>query len=474
MTFTTPTFLIFLVAMFATYWQFDRRGQNLIILAGSIVFYGWWDWRFLGLLLVSAGVDFEVARALARTTDPSRRRLLLAVSLVTNLGILGFFKYFDFFIASFEHGLRALGVHATSYSLRVILPLGISFYTFQALSYTIDVYRRQIDAVDDPVQYFCFITFFPHMVAGPIQRAVHLLTQFGEDRRFDDNTAADGARQMLWGFFKKMVVADALAPIVSAAYSNAATASGSDLLWASYAFAFQIYCDFSGYTDIAIGCAKLFGFRLTRNFAYPYFSRGITDFWRRWHISLSTWFREYLYIPLGGNRVARWRRKLNVFIVFVVSGFWHGANWTFVVWGAMHGIYYLVEPLLGLRAPSRDLSGDHAQFSFNDLLRIFITFQLVCVAWIFFRADTISRAFTILGRIGHAVATGRIVAPPVRWPFAGAAILLLVEWLQRRAPHGLALEGWSRPVRWAAYYVVVAALLLFAQLGFTPFIYFQF
>ncbi len=474
MTFTTPTFLVFLVVMFATYWLLDRKGQNLLIFAGSLVFYAWWDWRFLGLLLLSAGIDFVVARLLQRTTDPGRRRAFLGVSLASNLGILGFFKYFNFFVGSFAHMLTSLGMHADTSTLRIILPLGISFYTFQALSYTIDVYRRQLDAVDDPVQYFCFIAFFPHMVSGPIQRATHLLTQFGKQRRFDESDAADGARQMLWGFFKKMVVADNLAPMVSAAYSHASTASGSELLWATYAFAFQIYCDFSGYTDIAIGCAKLFGFHLTRNFAYPYFSRGIVEFWRRWHITLSTWFREYLYIPLGGNRVATWRKHLNVFIVFVVSGFWHGANWTFIAWGGLHGFFYLAEPVIGLRAPSRDLNHDHARFSTGDLLRIFVTFQLVCLAWIFFRADSISSGFTILHRIGSAVAAGQLGGPPRRSPFGWVVVMLVVEWLQRGRPHALAVQSWRRPARWAAYYATVAAILLFAQLQFIPFIYFQF
>jgi alginate O-acetyltransferase complex protein AlgI len=474
MTFTTPTFLIFLVATFSLYWVLGRRQQNILILAASLVFYGWWDWRFLGLLLLSAGIDFEVARRLMRTDTLARRRALLLVSLASNLGILAFFKYANFFISSFQDAATALGFHPDPFTLRIILPLGISFYTFQALSYTIDVYRKQLPAVDDPVQYFCFITFFPHMVAGPIQRAVHLLGQFGRDRAFDAAQASDGSRQMLWGFYKKMVVADNLAPLVSASYQNIGTASGSELLWATYAFAFQIYCDFSGYTDIAIGCAKLFGFNLTRNFAYPYFARSIDEFWRRWHISLSTWFREYVYIPLGGNRVGHRRQQANVAIVFLLSGFWHGANWTFVVWGLLHGIYYLGTPLIDRWGSRQRGLDDQAEWRLADLIRIALTFQLVCIAWVFFRADSFSDAGTILTKIGHALVRGQIERPPSFAPFGWVLLLLAVEWHRRGRSHALEIVPQGRTARWAIYYAIVVVILLHAQLAHTPFIYFQF
>ncbi len=475
MTFTTPVFLIFLTIVFAGYWLFERKAQNLWLLAASAVFYAWWDWRFLFLLLFTAGTDFLVGLNLERETRPGRRKLLLGISLATNLGTLGFFKYADFFIASFQSAAASVGVSVNPFALRLLLPIGISFYTFQALSYTMDVYRRQMEAVRDPIEYFCFITFFPHLVAGPINRSTTLLRQFHLDRHFDEAAAIDGARQMLWGFFKKMVVADNLDPIVAAAYGNVQGTGGWALLWATYAFAFQIYCDFSGYTDIAIGCARWFGIDLMRNFAFPYFSRDIGEFWRRWNISLSTWFRDYLYIPLGGSRVSMPRRVFNIMVTFTVSGFWHGAAWTYVAWGFLHGVFNSAHTLATRHGkPKRGdvAGGEHLIPRPRDLLLMFVCFNLVVSANFFFRADSVATSFAIIRKVAWALVSSVPSAPPKMLAFAG--LMIAVEWLQRRKTHALALDGLPRPLRHAIYYAVVAAIVLWAPLGASPFIYFQF
>jgi alginate O-acetyltransferase complex protein AlgI len=473
MLFTTPTFLIFLVVVFGLYWAVPHRlWQNGVILVASLVFYGSWDWRYLLLLLLIAGTDFLVARGMT-AASPTRKRVLLGISLATNLGALGFFKYFNFFSSNLHDLLSLAGFQADLFTLRVLLPVGISFYTFQALSYTIDVYRGRIRAIDNVVEYFCFITFFPHMVAGPIQQATHLLVQFDKQRRFDWDHAVDGLRQMLWGFFKKMVIADNLGIYVTQAYGDVAQATGWELLWATYLFAFQIYCDFSGYTDIAIGCARLFSLHMTKNFAYPYFSTNIKDFWRRWHISLSTWFREYLYIPLGGNRLGpRWT-ALNAFIVFVVSGFWHGANWTFVIWGALHGLYFLLYTQWIEKRHTRHGSDRPSAARLGRLGAMLVTFHLVCLAWVFFRADDAPTAFAILGKIAGAPLTGSFEGPTLK-TLEWIGVLVAVEWLQRSQEHGLAIGQMPRRVRWALYYALVYVIFDFCYLDYAPFIYFQF
>jgi alginate O-acetyltransferase complex protein AlgI len=469
-TFTTPVFLVFLTIVFGLYWFLPRKGQNLLLLAASLIFYGWWDWRFLLLLIGAAMIDYFAALGIAASESEKRRKWLLRLSLLGNLGTLAFFKYFSFFVDSMVSLIRSFGVPAEPWALRLILPVGISFYTFQALSYTIDVYRRRMQPVHDPVVYMGFITFFPQLVAGPIERATQLLGQFEQNRKFLPAEAVDGCRQMLWGFFKKLVIADNLALIVNEAYSDPAAASGSVLLWATYAFAFQIYCDFSGYTDIAIGCARLFGFRLMRNFAYPYFARDIVEFWRRWHISLSTWFRDYLYIPLGGNRVGPIRRKFNILAVFVVSGFWHGANWTFLVWGAIHGVFYL---LLG---GSRNQEGreESASLNMRDLASIVLTFHVVCLAWIFFRANSLAQAAEVVAKIASSLAGGQVGRPPSVMLLGLVVLLVCCEWLQRKRMHPLDLMDFPKPVRWVTYYATVGLIVTFAKIGYTPFIYFQF
>jgi D-alanyl-lipoteichoic acid acyltransferase DltB (MBOAT superfamily) len=472
-TFTTPTFLVFLAVVYAAYWRLGLRNQNRLLLAASLVFYGWWDWRFLGLLLGTAGIDYLAALGMSHTGRPGARRALLLASLAANLGALGFFKYYGFFASSLRELLAGPGFRVHPWELELVLPVGISFYTFQALSYTIDVYRGRLAAVRDPLPYFCYIAFFPQLVAGPIERAQRLLPQFLRERGLEPASARDGLRQMLWGFLKKMVVADNLAPLVAEAYAPGSTASGWALAWATLGFAFQIYGDFSGYTDIAIGCARLFGFELMRNFDYPYFARSVPEFWRRWHISLATWFRDYLYLPLGGNRVSRWRWRLNVLAVFGVSGLWHGANWTFLAWGLLHGLYYLLAAPRPGAAPAGEADG-RAPGPAGVASRVALTFLQVSVAWVFFRAESLGRALAILGSVATALVTRAPEPPPRALPFVWVGLLLGVEWLQRRRPHGLDLAHLAPPLRWATYYAAVAAILLFASVDYTPFIYFQF
>ena len=476
MVFTSLTFLVFYVIVFALYWPLTKDWQNRLIVISGLIFYGWWDWRFAILLLITTGIDYLVGLALEREADQAKRRAWLILSLVTNLGVLAFFKYFNFFSDSFVRFTGLFGIHPSTFMLTIILPMGISFYTFQALSYTIDVYRRELVTVHDPVRYFGFILFFPHLVAGPIVRAKDLLGQFTRRRVFNPDTAPDALRQILWGLFIKVVIADNLAVVVSDSYEHVATASGWQLLYATVCFAVQIYGDFAGYTHIAIGCARLLGIELMRNFAYPYFSRSIPEFWGRWHISLTTWFRHYLYVSLGGNQVPYGRWLLNILIVFVVSGFWHGANWTFVVWGALHGVLYLIYVVWwpeSRRMAAPPPGGPSLVPSIATLLQITLTFALTCVAWVFFRAATVGESLTILKKIAVDVTT---TAPSLMYKQAAIWILLLfaVEWIQRAHANPLHLERFPRPLRWSLYYAFAVIIFLFAPIHYAPFIYFQF
>ena len=347
MLFNSIDFAIFLPIVFVVYWFVANRSvkiQNFLVVAASYVFYGWWDWRFLSLILFSTMIDYCVGRGLLNQQNQFKRKVLLWTSILVNIGLLGFFKYYNFFLDNFIAAFTFFGSEIHSTSLNLILPVGISFYTFQTLSYTIDVYKRKLEPTKDFVSFAAFVSFFPQLVAGPIERATHLLPQFYKKRTFDYGRAVDGMRQILWGLFKKIVIADNCAEYANLIFNNSADYSGSTLVLGALFFTFQIYGDFSGYSDIAIGTSRLFGFDLMRNFNFPYFSRDIAEFWRRWHISLSTWFRDYLYIPLGGSKGGLWLKIRNTLIIFVVSGFWHGANWTFVVWGALNAIYFI--PLL--------------------------------------------------------------------------------------------------------------------------------
>lgn len=475
MTFNSPEFLIFLAVVFFTYWVLNLKYQNLFLVLASYIFYGWWDWRFLALMFISASVDYLAGLFLEKTDNEKKRKYILSSALTANLVILGFFKYYNFFVSSFQNGLGTLGIPMQSLTtLSIILPVGISFYTFQSMSYSIDVFRRTVRPTRDFVAFTAYVSFFPQLVAGPIERASNLLPQFQARRRFDYAVAAEGLRQMLWGFFKKIVIADNLGMVVEKIYGNVYGASSWELLVATFFFAFQIYCDFSGYSDIATGTARLFGFRLMRNFAYPYFSTNIIQFWKRWHISLSTWFRDYVYIPMGGSKVNLWKYARNVLTVFIVSGIWHGANWTFVAWGAIHGAYFL--PLAVSKNSNRYKEAREDMPSLKNLHRIIFTFFLVLFAWVFFRAKNIGEAVYILGKI---ISTGFLAFPgfsalyPKRLVIIG--ILIFAEWISRNKQHPLiGLERLPKIFRFGLYYAIIFAIFFFGNFGSLPFIYFQF
>ncbi|MGB3151469.1 MAG: MBOAT family O-acyltransferase, partial [Maribacter sp.] len=384
MLFNSLDFAIFLPIVFLLYWfvfKDNLKQQNMLVLVSSYIFYGWWDWRFLSLILFSTLVDYLVGLKLEKEANVFKRKFFLWISIFINLGFLAFFKYYDFFLENFISAFSFFGVEISASSLNIILPVGISFYTFQTLSYTIDVYRGKLKPCNDFIAFGSFVSFFPQLVAGPIERATDLLPQFYLSRKFDYEKAVDGLRQILWGFFKKIVIADNCAEFSNLIFDNSDNYNGSTLILGALFFTFQIYCDFSGYSDIAIGTSKMFGFELKRNFAVPYFSRDIAEFWRRWHISLSKWFRDYLYIPLGGSKGGKFFQLRNTFIIFLVSGFWHGANWTFLAWGALNAIYFVPLLLLG---KNRKHMGDVAEKGhfpgFREVMGIFITFGLTVFA----------------------------------------------------------------------------------------------
>ncbi|MCB0804354.1 MAG: MBOAT family protein [Bacteroidales bacterium] len=482
MLFNSIDFAVFLPVVFLLYWFVTNKNlkiQNALLLVASYVFYGWWDWRFLSLIVFSSIVDYWVGISIEKTENTAKRKALLTTSILVNIGFLGFFKYFNFFSESFADAFTLLGNSFEPARLNIILPVGISFYTFQTLSYSIDVYKRKLKPTHDPVAFFAFVSFFPQLVAGPIERATNLLPQFYRKRTFEYDKAVDGLKQMLWGFFKKIVIADNCAMFANDFFSNYTEYSGSTLLLGALFFTFQIYGDFSGYSDIAIGTSRLFGFNIMRNFAYPYFSRDIAEFWRRWHISLSTWFRDYVYIPLGGSRGGTWMKVRNTFIIFVVSGFWHGANWTFIAWGALNAIYFL--PLLLLkrnRANIEVVAHDKFFPSFREFVGMAITFSLTVLAWIFFRAESMGHAFSYIAGIFNE----SLFYEP-QFQFRTGALktivlilfLLSIEWAGRRDEHPLARLGfaWKRPFRWAMYYGIVILILSFAGRQ-QQFIYFQF
>ena len=395
MLFNSLDFAIFLPIVFVLYWFVTNKNlkiQNLLIVISSYVFYGWWDWRFLVLILFSTIVDFTIGNLLNKETKIPNRKALLWMSIVFNLGLLGFFKYYNFFVESFSNAFTFFGTELKAHTLYIILPVGISFYTFQTLSYTIDVYRKKLEPTNDFISFAAFVSFFPQLVAGPIERATNLLPQFYKIKKFDYNFAVSGVKLIIWGLFKKVVIADNCAFFVNQIFDNPVAFSSSDLFLGAVFFAFQIYGDFSGYSDIAIGTARFFGFKLMTNFSFPYFSKDIADFWRRWHISLSSWFRDYLYIPLGGSKGSKIKQIRNIFIIFLVSGFWHGANWTFIVWGGIHSLLFL--PLLLYKRNRK-----HVQITslkINDSINVISTFLLVTIAWVFFRADSFAIALDYL------------------------------------------------------------------------------
>jgi D-alanyl-lipoteichoic acid acyltransferase DltB (MBOAT superfamily) len=478
MLFNSIDFAVFLPIVFLLYWfvfNKDLKLQNILILVASYIFYGWWDWRFLSLIVFSTLVDYFVGRQLAHETKINKRKVLLWLSIIVNLGFLGFFKYYNFFIENFTQAFSFLGYQLSGNSLQIILPVGISFYTFQTLSYSIDVYRRKLEPTKDFISFAAFVSFFPQLVAGPIERATHLLPQFKVIKKFSYSNGVDGLRQILWGLFKKIVIADYCAHFVNIIFENPQDFSGSTLVLGAVFFAFQIYGDFSGYSDIAIGTAKLFGYNLKQNFAFPYFSRDIAEFWRRWHISLSTWFRDYLYIPLGGSRGNKSQQIRNVFIIFLVSGFWHGANWTFIVWGGLNAIYFI--PLL-LTKNNRNhiniVAENKKRPSLKELLRIILTFIVTTFAWIFFRAESLTEAFNyIIGIFNKSLFTIPEIRPTDL--FILLLIFIGIEWTGRRNLYALETFGtkWKKPLRLVFYYGLIVALFIFGRKEM-EFIYFQF
>jgi alginate O-acetyltransferase complex protein AlgI len=481
MLFNSIDFAIFLPVVFILYWFVFKalRPQNLLLIASSYIFYAWWDWRFLGLIITSTLIDYGIGLAIDQQKEKKSKKILLTLSIVLNLGLLGFFKYYNFFIENFKDAFMLFGRELDLNYLHIILPVGISFYTFQTMSYSFDIYREKIKPSTNLVAFASFVCFLPQLVAGPIERASNFLPQFLSKRNFDIKKAKDGLRQIIWGLFKKLVIADNCAIFVDAFFENPNNYNGSALFLGAFLFSFQIYCDFSGYTDIAIGISRLFGFNLKNNFNYPYFSRNIAEFWRRWHISLTNWFRDYLYIPIGGSKGAKNKTLINVFIVFIVSALWHGANWTFVFWGLIHAFLYMILLITNKNRKYLDSEVSEATIpSIQTLLSILITFNLITFAWIFFRAEDIISAFEYIASIFSASFFER---PSLSDTYNALillsfiAFLVVIEWKARKDNHALEKLGlnWKRNKRWVFYYGLVFAIFYFYE---TPqqFIYFQF
>ena len=513
MLFNSFEYLIFLPIVFLIYWfVFDYALskckhqlllQNLFIVVASYIFYGWWDWRFLILIAITTVLSFLSGIGIEKAPTQRAKKTVMIANVVVNLGILGVYKYYDFFATQFA---ELFGIQSDFLLLHLILPVGISFYTFQALSYSIDVYRKQIEPTHDIVAFTAFLSFFPQLVAGPIERATNLLPQFQRKRTFDYAQAVDGMRQILWGLFKKIVVADNCATYVDQVFGDIGAYSGSTLLLAAVLFTFQIYGDFSGYSDIAIGTAKLFGIKLMRNFNVPYFSRDIAEFWRRWHISLTTWFRDYVYIPLGGSRPevparlkargerleARYTKVIairNTFIIFLLSGLWHGANWTFVLWGAYHALLFV--PLLVMNK-NRRYRDTVATITFSDGTvkakwlpslkeagQMLLTFALAVVGWIIFRAESLSQVFEYMIRMCNMsiLDVPYLMNREYYIPLAiSLIILLLVEWINRKdiIPFSFKTIKTTKVVRWTIYIMLIIFIYFFGKFEYTQFIYFQF
>lgn len=483
MLFNSIEFAIFLPIVFILYWFVTNENlkiQNLLIVVSSYIFYGWWDWRFLSLIVFSTLVDYLVGRLLQNEKHLTRRKLFLWSSITVNLGLLGFFKYYNFFLDNFIASFSLFGKNLNADALTIILPVGISFYTFQTLSYTIDVYKEKLEPTRDLISFAAFVSFFPQLVAGPIERATNLLPQFEIKRTFSYTLAVDGTRQILWGLFKKVVIADNCAHVANLIFNNSDDYSGSTLLVGAVFFSFQIYGDFSGYSDIAIGISRLFGFNLMRNFAFPYFSRDIAEFWRRWHISLSTWFRDYLYIPLGGSRGTLSERLRNTLIIFVVSGFWHGANWTFIFWGTLNALYFIPVLINNKNRKHLDVVAQGSYLpSIREFLSMFLTFSLVVFAWIFFRANDINHALNYVSTI---FSKSLFTFPSIKEGFSEGyftmffvGLLIVIEWIGRESQYAIAHldKFWSKPFRWV-FYLILSLIIIFYNGAKQEFIYFQF
>lgn len=482
MLFNSIEFAIFLPVVFIVYWFLLKNKiklQNFFLLLSSYIFYGWWDWRFLSLIFISSSVDYFVGLKLQECNIDSKRKKLLFISVFINLSILVIFKYYNFFITSFIDAFSLFGRSLEISRLNLVLPVGISFYTFQTLSYTIDIYKKKFKPTKNLISFFSYVSFFPQLVAGPIERAKNLLPQFETERIFDYHKSVDGCRQILWGLFKKIVIADNCAIYANEIFNNYSDYSGSTLFVGAVFFSFQIYGDFSGYSDIAIGTARLFGFNLRKNFSFPYFSRNIGEFWRRWHISLSSWFRDYLYFPLGGSRGTFNKTIRNTFIIFVVSGFWHGANWTFIIWGILNAIYFLPSLILNKNRQYLDIVAKGNIFpSFKELFSMLTNFILVVFAWIIFRSENINSAYEYLAKI---FSKSIFIIPSFRKIDESLIVILfvlffiIIEWLGRTNKY--AIEKFPFKVgkvfRWSFYYLIILLIIRFSTEQ-QDFIYFQF
>lgn len=481
MLFNSFDFLIFLPIVFLLYWFVfrGRKWQNLLVVIASYVFYGWWDWRFLFLIALTSLCSYGSGLLLEHYEGQRRiQKAVSAANIVLNLGILGVFKYYNFFVENLDALFSALGWHLDWVTMNIILPVGISFYTFQALSYTIDVYQRKLPPTHDIIEFFAYISFFPQLVAGPIERATNLLPQFQQQRHFDYAKAVDGMRQMLWGFLKKIVIADNCATIVDKYWGNYAELPGLTLFFLGVLFTFQIYCDFSGYSDIAIGCARLFGFNLMRNFNYPYFSRSIPEFWRRWHISLTTWFRDYVYFPLGGSRCDKWKIIRNVYIVWAITGLWHGATWNYVCIGLFHATLLTIYNLFGINTKYKNVVAyGHYLPNVKEALQMALTFFLVVIGWILFRAETMTQAVEYFSAIVSNKFFDVSLLFREKYLCYGLVLFLLIEWLQRDKQHALQLPNnrffGRKTIRWTMY-VIIYLLILFNTGKSQTFLYFQF
>lgn len=478
MLFNSIDFAIFLPIVFLLYWFVTNKNlrlQNALLLVASYFFYACWDWRFLFLLMFSTLLDYFTGLKMQDANTQKNKKFWFWLSVIVNLSFLGVFKYYNFFAESFVDALSNFGLHVSPWTLSIILPVGISFYTFHGLSYVIDIYKDRIKAERNFVEYAVFVSFFPLLVAGPIERATHLLPQIKKERTFDYAKAVDGLRQILWGLFKKIVIADNCAEFANQIFNNSTDLSGSTLVLGAIFFTFQIYGDFSGYSDIALGTARLFGIELLRNFAFPYFSRDIAEFWRRWHISLSSWFKDYLYIPLGGSKGGNSMRIRNTFIIFVVSGFWHGANWTFIIWGALNALFIMPSIIMKTNRNNLETVAQGKLLpTVKEFFQMAVTFAMAVFAWIFFRAENIGHA---LQYVSDIFSKSLFTLPTIKPYFLILLIILfmVIEWLGREQKYAIEKLGlkWKSTLRYAMYYAIIIAIFWFAGKE-QQFIYFQF